>query len=196
MAMADAAGRWTMDDGRWTMDDGRWTDGRWTMDDGRTVLYPRIVRVVGIDLGERRIGLAISDGTATLARPLKTIERGQSDAHVVTALREILAELGGDDPVGCIVIGLPTRLDGSDNLQTPRVKKIVALLKDQVDIPVVTQDERLSSREAEERLSLREKDWRKRKAKLDAAAAAVILQDYLDARTRRAPGVDRQKEIE
>jgi putative holliday junction resolvase len=140
------------------------------------------VRVVGIDLGERRIGIAISDPTATLARPVKTIERGRSDADAVNLLRTIVQEFTAEEPVGCIVVGLPTRLDGSDNLQTPRVKKIVELLARQLSIPIVTQDERLSSREAEERLSLREKDWRKRKAMLDAAAAAVILQDYLDTR--------------
>jgi putative Holliday junction resolvase len=92
-----------------------------------------------------------------------------------------VSELSDEEPVGRIVIGLPTRLDGSDNLQTPRVRKMVALLTAQLAIPVVLQDERLSSHEAEERLAVREKDWRKRKARLDAAAAAVILQDYLDA---------------
>jgi putative Holliday junction resolvase len=59
---------------------------------------------------------------------------------------------------------------------------MVSLLAARLAVPVFTQDERLSSREAEERLALREKDWRKRKAKLDAAAAAVILQDFLDTR--------------
>ncbi len=139
------------------------------------------VRVIGIDLGERRIGIAISDTTATLARPLKTIERGTSDTEAVELLRATVTELAAEEDVGCIVVGLPRRLDGSDNNQTPRVKKVVELLSAQLAIPVVTQDERLSSHEANERLSHREKDWRKRKARLDAAAAAVILQDYLDA---------------
>jgi putative Holliday junction resolvase len=141
------------------------------------------VRVIGIDLGQKRIGVAISDATATLARPVKTIERGGSDADAVALLCTTITEVAGEDEVGCIVIGLPTHLDGTDNLQTPTVRRIVQLLSAQVPIPVVTQDERLSSHEAEERLALREKDWRKRKAKLDAAAAAVILQDYLDARS-------------
>jgi len=141
------------------------------------------MRVVGIDLGERRIGLAVSDPTGTLARPLKTIERKLSDADAVELLRATITELSNEEHVGCIVVGLPTRLDGSDNLQTSRVKKLIKLLSAQLTIPVFMQDERLSSHEAEERLSLREKDWRKRKAKLDAAAAAVILQDYLDARS-------------
>jgi putative holliday junction resolvase len=142
------------------------------------------MRIVGIDLGERRIGLAVSDASATLARPLKTIERGKSDAAAVALLRSTIAKLADEEEVGSVVVGLPKRLDGSPNLQTPRVEKIVAMLTTQLTIPVVVQDERLSSREAEERLALGEKDWRRRKEKLDAAAAAVILQDYLDARKR------------
>lgn len=142
------------------------------------------MRVLGIDLGQRRIGVAISDATATLARPLKTIERGASDDQAVEALRALVeaadAEAGGDEAIGRLVVGLPTRLDGSPNDQTARTHKMVALLSARLAIPIVLQDERLSSHEAEERLSMREKDWRKRKAQLDAAAAAVILQDYLD----------------
>ncbi len=144
--------------------------------------YPRDVRVVGIDLGERRIGVAVSDPSGTLARPLKTIERGKSDADAVEQLRATIAELAAEDDVCSVVVGLPTRLDGSPNRQTQRIAAMVQLLTARLSVPVHTYDERLSSREAEERLALREKDWRKRKAKLDAAAAAVILQDYLDAR--------------
>jgi putative Holliday junction resolvase len=147
------------------------------------------VRVVGIDLGERRIGVAVSDATATLARPLKTIERGASDAAAVELLRSTIAELDAEEAVGSVVIGLPRRLDGSPNLQTPRVEKIIAMLTPHLTVPVVTQDERLSSYEAESRLAAGAKDWRRRKARLDAAAAAVILQDYLDAR-RRSGEVD------
>ena len=97
--------------------------------------------------------------------------------------------------MGSVVVGLPTRLDGSSSPQTVRINAMVTLLSNRLTVPVVTQDERLSSREAEERLSVREKDWRKRKAKLDAAAAAVILQDYLDSEGRRAEGRG-QKESE
>lgn len=147
------------------------------------------MRVVGIDLGERRIGVAVSDATATLARPLKTIERGASDAAAVELLRSTIAELDAEEAVGSVVIGLPRRLDGSPNLQTPRVEKIIAMLTPHLTVPVVTQDERLSSYEAESRLAAGAKDWRRRKARLDAAAAAVILQDYLDAR-RRSGEVD------
>jgi putative Holliday junction resolvase len=138
------------------------------------------VRVLGIDLGDRRIGLAVSDATATLARPLRTLERDRSDESAVRALLSAIDALNAEDEVGCIVVGLPTRLDGTPNEQTARVRRMVDLLSSRVSIPVAMQDERLSSHEAEERLAVQERDWRKRKAKLDAASAAVILQDYLD----------------
>jgi putative Holliday junction resolvase len=139
------------------------------------------MRVVGIDLGERRIGVAVSDASGTLARPVKTIERGTSDSEAVERVEAVIAELAAEDEVGSVVVGLPLRLDGSSSPQTRRITAMVALLTSRLAVPVLVQDERLSSREAEERLAIREKDWRKRKAKLDAAAAAVILQDYLDA---------------
>jgi putative Holliday junction resolvase len=147
------------------------------------------MRIVGIDLGERRIGVAVSDATATLARPLRTIQRGASDKAAVELIRATVAELDAEDAVESVVIGLPKRLDGSPNLQTPRVEKIITMLAPQLAVPIVTQDERLSSHEAESRLAVGEKDWRRRKARLDAAAAAVILQDFLDAR-RRSSEVD------
>lgn len=99
-------------------------------------------------------------------------------------LAATIRALNTEDEVASIVLGLPTRLDGTASDQTARVKTMAALLSSRTAIPVVFQDERLSSREADERLALRERDWRKRKAKLDAAAAAVILQDYLDRQKR------------
>ena len=168
--------------------------GRWTIDERCSTLVA--VRIIGIDLGEKRIGIAISDATGTIARPLKTLERSQSDAQAVELLRLTIAELSVEDPIGCVVVGLPTRLDGSDNRQTPRVKKVIGLLSEEVTIPVVTQDERLSSLEAEEKLAARERDWRKRKARLDAAAAAVILQDYLDHRKSKEPRAESQEEAD
>ena len=139
------------------------------------------MRVVGIDLGERRIGVAVSDVSGTLARPLKTIERSGSDGDAVEQVYALVAEVAAEDGVASVVVGMPARLDGSPSPQTLRIRQMVALLAARLQMPVWTQDERLSSHEADERLSLREKDWRKRKAKLDAAAAAVILQDFLDA---------------
>jgi putative Holliday junction resolvase len=139
------------------------------------------MRFVGVDLGERRIGLAVSDASATLARPLRTIERDGSDERAARGLVEAIDALNAEDEIGLVVVGLPTRLDGTASDQTARVHKMVALLGARLTIPIALQDERLSSHEAEERLAVHERDWRKRKAKLDAASAAVILQDYLDA---------------
>ena len=145
------------------------------------------MRTVGLDLGERRIGVAVSDPSGTLARPLTAIKRGASDPEAVDRIHAIVSELAAEDEVDSVVVGLPRRLDGSSSPQTVRATAMVSLLSARLTIPVVTQDERLSSREAEERLAVREKDWRKRKEKLDAAAAAVILQDYLDGRAAGQP---------
>lgn len=137
-------------------------------------------RVLAVDVGERRVGLAISDATATLARPLETIiVQGETDAvdRVARRIADLATE---DDGVSTIVVGLPVRLDGTPSEQSARVGAFIEALRQQTTIPIVVADERLTSREAESRLALRERDWRKRKQKLDAAAAAVILQDYLD----------------
>jgi putative Holliday junction resolvase len=148
-----------------------------------TMCQDSTVRALGVDYGLKRIGLAISDASGTLARPLDTIDRARlaHDRAAVAALLDRLARLE-DEPITVIVVGWPRRLDGSPNDQTPRVEAFAAELRRQTLVPVVLQDERLSSREAESRLATREKDWRRRKAQLDAAAAAVILQDYLDTR--------------
>ena len=141
------------------------------------------MRIVGLDIGERRIGVAISDATATLARPVAVLARAGSDADAVRLVADEIARLASEeDGVASVVVGLPRRLDGTVNAMTPRVEAFAERLRAASGLPVVLQDERLSSREAESRLALREKDWRARKKKLDAAAAAVILQDYLDSR--------------
>lgn len=139
------------------------------------------MRVLGVDLGRRRIGLAISDATRTLARPLRTIERGPSDRLAIRDLVAAVEALAVEpDGLARVVVGLPRHLDGSASDETAHVQEIAAALQRRIRVPVVLQDERLSSREAESRLAIRVRDWRKRKAKLDAASAAVILQDYLD----------------
>jgi putative Holliday junction resolvase len=137
------------------------------------------MRVLAIDVGRRRIGLAISDPSATLARPLSTLS--VSDTNAVDLVAAEIARIAGEeDGLARIVVGLPTALDGTPNAQTAHVVQFIAALATRTPTPIVTEGERLTSREAESRLALRERDWRKRKQMLDAAAAAVILQDYLD----------------
>lgn len=138
--------------------------------------------MLGVDWGLRRIGLAISDRSGTLARPLRTLSvSGPSDA-LAQVSAETVRLSRDEDGLAAVVVGLPRRLDGTATPETPRVEAFVEALRGRTRVPILLQDERLSSREAEDRLAAGERDWRARKARLDAAAAAVILQDYLDRR--------------
>jgi putative Holliday junction resolvase len=137
-------------------------------------------RILAVDLGARRVGLAISDASRTLARPLETLTVA-NHAEAVDRVARRIEELDQEDVgLATIVVGMPSSLDGTPTPQTAQVLAFIALLKSRTALPIATEDERLTSREAESRLARREKDWRKRKAQLDAAAAAVFLQDYLD----------------
>jgi putative Holliday junction resolvase len=142
-----------------------------------------------VDFGSRRIGLALSDDTATLARPWRTITAGTTPRASAEALAELVAagkrkdddEMAG---IGAVVVGLPRRLNGDDTDQSKAAREFAAALTGLMGLAVHLQDERLTSVEAESRLALKEKDWRRRKEKLDAASAAIILQDYLDTMER------------
>jgi putative Holliday junction resolvase len=137
-------------------------------------------RVLGIDFGVRRIGLAISDRTRTIARPLLTLTLVESDDPVARVTEEVDRLAAEEDGLSAIVVGLPSRLDGTPTEQTRRVLAFIDALAARVTVPIVPVDERLTSRDAEALLAIRHRSWRERKAKLDAAAAAVILQEHLD----------------
>jgi putative pre-16S rRNA nuclease len=139
------------------------------------------VRYLGIDYGRRRIGLAISDPTGMLARPWKMIPR-QGTTHDVAEMlaREIATLAEEDDGIAGVVLGYPRKLGGAPTDQTATVNALAIALRSRIAVPLIMQDERLSSREAESLLAQRIKSWRDRKPLIDAASAAVILQDYLD----------------
>jgi putative Holliday junction resolvase len=139
------------------------------------------MRFLGVDVGRRRIGLAISDPSGTLARPLTTLTLDGDDG-VGRVAREIVRLVAEEDGLATVVVGLPARLDGSPTTESTRVRAFIQELQRRTTIPIVSEDERLTSVEAESRLALRERDWKKRKERIDAAAAAIILQDYLDRR--------------
>ena len=143
------------------------------------------MRVLGIDVGRRRVGLAISDPSATLARPLATLTVTSAADAVDRVAAEVTRLSSEEDGLAGVVVGVPARLDGSPTDQTAGVAEFMAALTARVSVPVVGGDERLTSQEAERRLAVSERDWRRRKKKLDAAAAAIILQDYLDQRGSR-----------
>ena len=142
-----------------------------------------MARIVGLDVGERRIGVAISDATGMLARPVTTLITTGLDGNALdVALAEVGRFAAEEDGVAAIVVGLPRRLDGAANAMTKRIEIFADRLGARSARPVILQDERLTSVEAESRLATRSRDWRDRKERLDAAAAAIILQDYLDNR--------------
>jgi putative pre-16S rRNA nuclease len=144
------------------------------------------MRALGVDYGERRIGLALSDATGLLASPWKTMTNdGNLRGAAARIGREVRALGAESDGLEVVVIGHPRRLSGEANEQTPRVEAFAELLKRETDVRVVLQDERLTSHAADELLAGHEKDWRRRKKEVDAMAAALILQDYLDRQPRR-----------
>ena len=144
------------------------------------------MRIACLDVGARRIGVAVSDPTRTLARPVgllrPTALEGDAPRLAAAEIARLAAE---EDGVSSILVGLPRHLDGSASAMTARVAAFAAELGRLTRLPVTLQDERLTSREAESRLAITEKNWRVRKERLDAAAAAVILQEYLDLRPDR-----------
>ena len=144
------------------------------------------MRTIGLDLGRRRIGVAVSDPTGTLATPWRTVSGAGSAGAVAGRIAGLLAELAPDDaPVARVVVGRPFHLDGRAHEDDARVTAVARAIEERTGLPVALQDERLTSVEAEQRLALRERDWRRRRARLDAAAAAIILQDHLDAPSGR-----------
>jgi len=135
--------------------------------------------VLGVDLGERRIGLALSDPSGTLASPLRTIEVTGDPARdrlaVLTAAREAEAQV--------IVVGLPRSLSGREGPAARRARvEASALAEVAGEIKVELHDERFTTREADRALADAGKRRRERRAHVDAAAAAIILQSYLDAK--------------
>jgi putative Holliday junction resolvase len=135
------------------------------------------VRVLALDVGDVRIGAALSDETQTLASGLVTLRaRGtRRDVQQVAALVR-------EHDVRELVVGLPLRLDGSAGPQAEKVLAFVERLRRALSIPVTTRDERLSSVAAAERLAEAGVRGRARRSRLDEAAACLILQELLDER--------------
>jgi putative holliday junction resolvase len=132
-------------------------------------------RWLGLDIGEKRIGVAICDETHTLARPLLTITRASKIADFAR-----IAALCGEHQIERIIAGLPKTLRNEEGLQARCVRRYAAALHAAVNLPIEFWDERFSSVDAGERLAISSRKPR-RKGDIDAAAAAIILQGYLDS---------------
>ncbi len=132
-------------------------------------------RVLSIDFGEVRVGLALSDLTCTIAKPYKTINYNDMD-HLLFQLSDIIVE----NDVNQLVVGIPYNMKGEDTKQTKIVRNFVSVLKEKLDFNVDLVDERLTSSEAEKYMHQMDIKVGHNKDKVDKIAASIILQEYLE----------------
>lgn len=140
------------------------------------------MRILAVDYGSRRIGLALSDPTGTLARPLPFLP-AKADAKLARAI----ADLAKKEGAGLILLGLPRNMNGSLGEAAAKVQAFAAVLEKASPIPVKLIDERLSTVQAGRQLHEAGKDMRRQREVIDSEAAAVLLQGYLDARSALPP---------
>lgn len=135
------------------------------------------MRYLGLDVGDKRIGVALSDETATLASGLSTVTRvgPRKDPKAIAALVR-------EHEVGEVVVGLPRKLDGNLGPQAQKVLTFIEQLKEVLKVPIVPWDERFTSVVANQALAEAEASRRERKANVDKVSAILILQNYLDYR--------------
>ena len=133
------------------------------------------MKAMGIDFGLARIGIALSDDTKFLASPYITYKR-KTEQEDLTYFVNLINEKKVDE----IVCGLPYNMQGEEQEIAQKTREFMQKIQDLTNIKIKFVDERLSSSMAEEMLKETERDWKKRKEKLDAVAASIILQDYLD----------------
>ncbi|MEN6334164.1 MAG: Holliday junction resolvase RuvX [Phycisphaerales bacterium] len=136
------------------------------------------MRYLAIDYGLKRTGLAVCDASETIVSPLAVVQ-GRKD--LIERIKRVVVSEG----IGAVVVGLPLNMDGTEGPQAKLVRAFGNELGRQIGIPVHFQDERLSSFEAEQRLMEMDLTWAKKKERLDALAAADILQTFLDQKAGR-----------
>jgi putative Holliday junction resolvase len=135
------------------------------------------MRVLAIDHGSKRMGIALSDETATIAQPLEFIP-AEPFNDFLARLKHLIVEKQVDQ----ILVGMPRNMDGSYGPAALKVQEFVAVLKETTAVPIKTWDERLTSAQANRMLIQADVRRDKRKQRIDAAAAAILLQSYLDSR--------------
>jgi putative Holliday junction resolvase len=156
-----------------------------------------VTRLLGIDLGERRIGIAVADGDGSGARPLTTLRRGRDPEADAAAVERLALEQGAAE----LVVGLPLEASGANGPQAQLTRAWAALIGERVGLPVVLRDERLTSHLAEQRLGPMKRgrsggpptaaQREVYRSRVDREAAAIILQDELDARAADDVGTTR-----
>ena len=136
------------------------------------------MRALGVDLGTRRVGLALSDSEGLIATPLEVLERSGSEAQDHAAIAAVATERA----VEVVVVGLPVSMDGTMGPAARAARAEVGRLATALAVPVETCDERLSTAAAHRQLRMGEVPGPRRRQVVDMVAAAVILQSWLDAR--------------
>jgi putative holliday junction resolvase len=141
---------------------------------------------MGIDAGERRLGVALSDELGMLASPLKVVER----LHGLGPVFDVLIDIARREGVHRMIVGLPLNADGSEGRQARRARDFARVAERVVGVPVEMWDERLSTQAAEAIVRGQGRSTRRmrQRGQIDALAAAVILQDYLDHADASPPG--------
>ena len=132
--------------------------------------------LLGLDIGDTRIGVAISDALGVAAHPLCTLTRKNRQVDLI-----VISDLISIHEVERVIIGLPISLDGSLGAQAEKVQKFAKRLEHAIDVPIEFQDERFTTAEAEEILRSLNKDAREQKGLIDEVAAVLILKDYLNS---------------
>lgn len=132
---------------------------------------------MALDVGDKTIGIAVSDALLLTAQARPTLRRKNLKADL-EALRVLVAE----NEVHEIIVGQPLHMDGKPSAQSAKVARFSEALRRVVDLPIVFWDERLTSFEAEQHLEKMGMNWRKRRDHVDKIAAMIILQNYLDSR--------------
>lgn len=135
-------------------------------------------RILALDHGTKRIGVALSDELGWTAQPLETYERQTLDRDIAH-----IQDLVRTHEVGTVLLGLPLRLNGEEGLAVQAVHQFLERLADALPVPVVTWDERLTTKDAEALLIAADVGWKKRKGMVDRIAAAILLQSYLEAQS-------------
>ncbi|TNF49614.1 Holliday junction resolvase RuvX [bacterium] len=134
-------------------------------------------RIMAIDWGERRVGIALSDEGRTIASPHSVLKR----SHSLRKDMEKISSLIEQSDVGMVVVGIPRQLNGTLGLAAERILEVVQKFKDELGVPVKTWDERLSTAEAQKILIDGDVSRKKRKGAVDRIAAALFLQTFLDS---------------
>lgn len=144
------------------------------------------MRYLAIDYGGKRTGLALCDRSEMIASPIAVIE------IPALVIQKILAIIK-DEQVEAVVVGLPMNMDGTEGQAAKAVRSFAKELAARTAVPIIFHDERLSSFEAEEKLAAADFTRKKKKKRLDAVAAAGILQSFLDKKNQDAPDVQGDK---